>query len=96
MYETRNETAAKAGPSHGRAWLDPPGTDPATRVCQPGFMPAPRFGVTDRPGDIVDRSGQWLAEQLGWRWVKSRREIEVRAGRQVRQAVRTPADRRAQ
>src|SRR5258708_5366276 len=20
-------------------------------VCQPGFMPAPRFGVTDQPGD---------------------------------------------
>jgi hypothetical protein len=47
-------------------------------------MPAPRFGVTDRPGDIVDRSGQWLAGQLGWRWVKSRRDVEVRAGRQVR------------
>lgn len=47
-------------------------------------MPAPRFGTTDRPGDIVDRSGQWLAEQLGWRWVKSRRDVEVRAGRQVR------------
>jgi hypothetical protein len=47
-------------------------------------MPAPRFAITDWPGDIVDRSGQWLAEQLGWRWVKNRRDVEVRAGRQVR------------
>jgi hypothetical protein len=46
-------------------------------------MPAPRFGITDRPAGIVDRSGRWLAEQLGWRWVKSRRDVEVRACRQV-------------
>ncbi len=54
-------------------------------------MPAPRFAVTDRPGDIVDRSDQWLAEQLGWRWVKSRREDEVRARRQVRRLGLQPS-----
>jgi hypothetical protein len=43
-------------------------------------MPAPRFGVTDRPRDIVDGAGQWLAEQLGWRWVKSRGDVELRDG----------------
>jgi len=46
-------------------------------------MPAPRFGVADRPGDIVDHSGRWLAEQLDWRWIKTRRDVEVRNGRQV-------------
>ncbi len=76
--------------------MTPPGADhlwllPATRVCQPGFMPAPRFGITDRPGDIVDRSGQWLAEQFGWRWVKSRRDVELQVGRQVRRLWLQPS-----
>ena len=63
----------------------------AARLCQPSFMPAPRFGVTDRPGDILDRSGRWLAEQLGWRWVKSRHALEVQARRQVRRLVLQPS-----
>lgn len=46
-------------------------------------MSAPSFGGTDPPGAILQRSGRWLAEQLGWRWVKSRRDAEVRAGRQI-------------
>jgi hypothetical protein len=46
-------------------------------------MPARQSGVTDRPGDILDRSGQWLADQLGWHWVKGRRDVQERAGRQV-------------
>ena len=54
-------------------------------------MPAPRFGVTDRPVDIVDRSGRWLAEQLGWRWVKSRGDLEVRVGPQVRRLGLQPS-----
>jgi hypothetical protein len=28
--------------------------------------------VWDWPRNIVDGSGRWLAEQFGWRWVKSR------------------------
>jgi hypothetical protein len=56
-------------------------------------MPAPRFGATDRPDDIVDRGGRWLAEQLGWRWVKTRREVEVRAGRQVHRLGWQPSKR---
>jgi hypothetical protein len=43
-------------------------------------MPAPRFGVADRPGDILDGAGRWLAAELGWRWVKSRRDVEIRHG----------------
>ena len=46
-------------------------------------MPGPQFGVTDRPRDIVDGAGRWLAERLGWRWVKSRGDVELRDGPQV-------------
>lgn len=48
------------------------------------LVAAPRFDAADSPGVILDRSGQWLAADLGWRWVKSRQEAEVRARRQVR------------
>lgn len=50
-------------------------------------MPAPRFEVTDRPGDILNGAGRWLAAQLGWRWVKSRGTAEFRDGRQVLRLV---------
>jgi hypothetical protein len=46
-------------------------------------MPAPRFGVADRPGDILDGAGRWLAAELGWRWVKSRRDVDIRHGSRV-------------
>lgn len=48
-------------------------------------MPAPQFGVADRPRDIIDGSGRWLAEQFGWRWVKSRGQVEFRDGPQLLQ-----------
>jgi hypothetical protein len=41
---------------------------------------APRFTADDRPADILDVTGQWLAAELGWRWVKSRRTAEVPDG----------------
>src|SRR5215472_6512706 len=82
MYETRNETAVQPGPRAAVPGLIFPARLCAW-LCQPVLMPAPRFGVTDRPGDIVDHSGRWLAEQLDWRWIKTRRDVEVRAGRQV-------------
>jgi len=48
-------------------------------------VPAPQFGVADRPRDIIDGSGRWLAEQFGWRWVKSRGQVEFRDGPQLLQ-----------
>jgi hypothetical protein len=63
----------------------------AAQLCQPGLMAAPPFGGTDRPGDILQRSGRWLAEQLGWRWVKGRCDAEVRAGRQARRLGLQPS-----
>jgi len=65
-------------------WPIPSARPYVAGLCQPVVMSAPPFDVRERPGDIVDRSGRWLAEQLGWRWLKSRRDVEVRAGRQVR------------
>jgi hypothetical protein len=43
-------------------------------------VPAPRFTADDRPADILDGTGRWLAAELGWRWVKSRRTAETRNG----------------
>jgi hypothetical protein len=50
-------------------------------------MPAPQFGVADRPRDILDGAGRWLAAQLGWRWVKSRSTAEFKDGPLVLQLV---------
>jgi hypothetical protein len=46
-------------------------------------MSMPVFAAQDRPRDVLDASGQWLAAQLGWRWVKSRSDIEIRRGSQL-------------
>jgi hypothetical protein len=43
-------------------------------------VPAPRFTEDDRPADILNGTGRWLAAELGWRWVKSRRTAEARDG----------------
>jgi hypothetical protein len=43
-------------------------------------VPAPRFTADDRPADILDGTGRWLAAELGWRWVKSRHTAEIRDG----------------
>jgi hypothetical protein len=48
-------------------------------------VPAPQFGAADRPRDIVDGSGRWLAEQFGCHWVKSRGQVEFRDGPQLLQ-----------
>ena len=46
-------------------------------------MLAPRFTVDDRPADILNGTGKWLAAELGWQWVKSRRTAEARDGKLV-------------
>ena len=43
-------------------------------------MAGPRFTVDDRPADILNGTGRWLAAELGWRWVKSWRTAEARRG----------------
>jgi hypothetical protein len=43
-------------------------------------VPAPRFTADGRPADILNATGRWLAAELGWRWVKSRRTAEARDG----------------
>lgn len=43
-------------------------------------MPAPRFTADNRPADILNGTGRWLAAELDWRWVKSRRTAEARDG----------------
>jgi hypothetical protein len=91
MYETRNETVIRPGSRAAAPGLIFSARHQAAPFCQPSLMPAPRFGVTDRPGDILDLTGRWLAEQLGWRWVKSRRDLEVQAGRQVRRLGLQPS-----
>jgi hypothetical protein len=52
----------------------------SSRPCEDTSMPAPRFTADDRPADILDTSGRWLAEELGWRWVKSRHTAEILTG----------------
>jgi hypothetical protein len=39
-------------------------------------MAAPQFTADDRPADILDRTGRRLADELGCRWVRSRRTAE--------------------
>lgn len=46
-------------------------------------MPAPRFGADARPPEILDSFGRWYAAELGWRWVKSRHDLEFRDGPRV-------------
>jgi hypothetical protein len=43
-------------------------------------MPAPRFSRNERPADIMDTAGRWLAAELGWRWVTSRHTAEILDG----------------
>jgi hypothetical protein len=43
-------------------------------------MSMPTFGSADRAQDVVDGVGRWLATELGWRWVKGRRDVETRIG----------------
>lgn len=50
-------------------------------------MPAPRSGDEDRPSDILDGAGRWLADELGWRWVKSRQHVEIRHASRVLRLV---------
>jgi len=45
----------------------------------------PVSGPTDKPADVLDRAGRWLAESLdGFRWVTSSRELRRRDGVDVR------------
>jgi hypothetical protein len=46
-------------------------------------MSTPKFAPGDRPRDILDGTGRWLAAQWGWRWVKSRQEVETRRGTRI-------------
>src|SRR5215475_10575717 len=39
--------------------------------------------VEDRPKDILDAAGRWLADELGWHWFKSRHDVETRQASQV-------------
>jgi hypothetical protein len=55
MYETRNETVARPGSRAAVPGLIFLIRSDAAWLCQPVLMSAPRFGVTDRPGGIVDR-----------------------------------------
>jgi len=50
-------------------------------------VPVPRFTPDDRPADILDGTGRWLAAELGWQWVKSRHTAEARAGPLVRKLI---------
>jgi hypothetical protein len=73
-----------------RAFSSGTGTENGRRVIL-SCMPAPQFDVTDRPGDILDGAGRWLAAQLGWRWVKSRDTAEFRDGPLVLRLVLQPS-----
>jgi hypothetical protein len=47
-------------------------------------MNAPTFGAHDRPADVLDVTGRWLAASLpGFRWVKSRQDVERKVPPQV-------------
>jgi hypothetical protein len=48
--------------------------------CEDDRVRAPRFTADDRPADILDGTGRWLAAEMGWRWVKSRRTAETQDG----------------
>lgn len=44
----------------------------------------PAFGLNDRPADVLDGAGRWLATSLpGFRWVKSRQDVERKTPPQV-------------
>jgi hypothetical protein len=45
---------------------------------------APVFRANDRPADVLDGAGRWLAASLpGFRWVKSRHDLERNSAGQV-------------
>jgi hypothetical protein len=61
-------------------WVDRDRTGWIRRPCEDDRVPAPRFTADDRPADILNGIGRWLAAELGWQWVKSRRTAEARNG----------------
>jgi len=50
-------------------------------------VPFPQFTADDRPADILDATGRWIAFELCWRWVKSRHTAEIRDGPLRRQLI---------
>lgn len=49
-------------------------------MCQYSSMRAPQFSSNERPADIMDAAGRWLAAESGWRWVASRHTAEILDG----------------